>query len=152
MKIKLFAKRRYIGGESDPLLIRWLIFRIPSFGIMLHKFCRSDYDRALHDHPWTFISFILKGGYYEESDKGGSKVLEWFGPGRVLYRPAEWKHRVILPENGNGLIPSWSLVIIFRRRRKWGFWLGDKWCWWRKYNYDAEICSEDILWKDGDDD
>jgi hypothetical protein len=26
---------------------------------------RSDYDREGHDHPWPFVSFVLKGGYWE---------------------------------------------------------------------------------------
>lgn len=141
--MKLFQRRRYIGGKEDPLLIRWTLFRIPSFGIMLHKFCRSDYDRALHDHPWTFISFILRGGYWEQTETG----RKWYAPGSILYRPAEWKHRVIITQ------PSWSLVVVFRRRRKWGFWVNEKWCWWRKYDYAAAICSENILWNnDGNED
>jgi hypothetical protein len=153
-KLKLFESAKYIGGKEDPLLIRWILFRIPSFGIFIHKFCRSDYDRALHDHPWTFISYILKGGYYEFTESG----IEWIGPGRRLYRPAEFKHRVVLQQLSNGLKkwleppdPSWSLVFVFRRRRKWGFWLKDKWCWWRQYDYDKAICSEDILWTDEND-
>jgi hypothetical protein len=31
----------------------------------VHNIKRSDYDRALHDHPWWNISFVLKGGYWE---------------------------------------------------------------------------------------
>lgn len=31
----------------------------------VHNIKRSDYDRALHDHPWNNASFVLKGGYWE---------------------------------------------------------------------------------------
>ena len=160
-KLKLFESAKYIGGKEDPLLIRWILFRIPSFGIFIHKFCRSDYDRALHDHPWTFISLILKGGYYEVTEEivpgviSKQFVFNWRAPGSLLYRPAEFKHRVVLQQLNNGLKrwlePSWSLILVFRRRRKWGFWLKDKWCWWRQYDYDKAICSEDILWTDEND-
>lgn len=31
----------------------------------VHNVKRSDHDRALHDHPWFNISWLLKGGYWE---------------------------------------------------------------------------------------
>lgn len=148
--LRLFEPRRYIGGKENPLLIRWVLFRIPQFGIFIHKFCRSDYDRALHDHPWTFVSVILHGGYSEyreeKDERGTYETLDWYGPGSILYRPAEYKHRVVIYKE-----PSWNLILVGRRRRKWGFWPNGQWCWWRKYNYQTGICEEEILQADGDD-
>ena len=44
-----------IGGSDNPYLLRWfLIPRNPVFNVYLHKFMRSDDDRALHTHPWLF--------------------------------------------------------------------------------------------------
>ena len=38
-----------IGGAEDPYLLRWyLIPRNPFVNVYLHKFLRSDDDRALH--------------------------------------------------------------------------------------------------------
>ena len=114
-----------IGEKDDPYLERWYVIpRNRWFNIYLHHFLKGDDDRALHDHPWTFISFILRGGYWEQTETG----RKWHAPGSILYRPAEWKHRVIITQ------PSWSLVVVFRRRRKWGFWVNEKWCWWRNYD------------------
>lgn len=54
---------RIIGEEY---LCRWyLIPRNRFIGVMLHWFIGSDDDRALHDHPWWSISFLLKGELYE---------------------------------------------------------------------------------------
>jgi hypothetical protein len=152
--LKLFEPPRYIGGKEDPLIIRWVLFRVPWFGIFLHKFCRSDHDRALHDHPWTFVSFIIRGGYHEVFERsspaceyGTFEETAWRGIGSILYRPAEWKHRVVL-ESGK---VSWNLIFVGPRRRKWGFWPNGKFCWWRKYNYQTALCEEEILWTEGDD-
>ena len=51
-----------IGGWDDPYLLRWwLIPRNRWFNVYLHLFLRSDDDRALHDHPWFNLSFLLEG-------------------------------------------------------------------------------------------
>jgi hypothetical protein len=110
---------------------------------MLHKMCRSDHERALHDHPWPFVSIVLRTGY-EEHTNGGVQ----FNPvGSVLRRPAHWQHRVVI----NRSRPAWTLVLVGRRIRKWGFWPNGQWCWWRHYNPSLGICEESILWTDNED-
>lgn len=59
-------RRFYIGGKENPYMIRWFVIpRNPWFNIYVHKFCRDDDDRALHDHPWWFVSLVLSGSYIE---------------------------------------------------------------------------------------
>lgn len=147
-KLALFEKK-VIGDGPVPLLVRYVLFRLPSIGVYLHKLCRSDHDRALHDHPWPFISVILRHGYTEVHDQtiDGKTAMVYHKPGTVLVRPAEWRHRVII---GHGC-PAWTLVIVGRRTRKWGFFTSTGWCWWRKYNYEKAICEDGILWEDGSD-
>lgn len=157
-KFKLFEKT-VIGPADNPLLIRYILFRCPAFGIYLHNMKRSDYDRALHDHPWPFVSFVLSGGYYEHHDQtlDGHEAMEWRKPGNVLVRPAEWRHRFELdrewwtPESKGPEKQAWTLVIVGRRFRRWGFFLKDGWCWWRKHNYQLGICEEEILHTGGSD-
>src|SRR2546430_15350386 len=111
---KFFEKRIITDDQPGPLVTRRILFRCPWFGLFLHTLHRSDYDRALHDHPWGFISIILKNGYSEMTPKG---VLTHFA-GSVLFRPAEWKHCVIIDDPE---YPSWNLVFVGPRTRKWGF-------------------------------
>src|SRR5579859_4740726 len=115
--LRLF-ERQVIGGDASPLLVRWILIRVAAWGIYLHKFCRSDYERALHDHPWPFLSIILRGGYWEIHDQtiDGKQTEVYQAPGRVLLRPAEWRHRVVLRDGK----PSWSLILVGRRVRRWG--------------------------------
>lgn len=144
-KLKLFEKRIIGNEQGDPLLVRWILIRHEGgFGIFLHKLCRSDYDRALHDHPWAFVSLVLKQGYDEVLPSG---LLHHYA-GEVMYRPAEWKHRVVIRDGK----PAWTLIFMGPKRRHWGFWTDNKWCYWRKYDLALGICEEDTQNFGGDDD
>lgn len=152
--------------ENNKYLTRWYLFRRERFAFFLHLFHRSDEDRALHDHPWTFISFILWRGYWEhyyetiqcpqcrgsgmdhldddgfELDRNrkcgtcrAEKTIKVYKrsrrwPLQILYRPAEWTHRVELIKEK----PTLTLILRFRGRRKWGYHFPDGWIshadWW----------------------
>ena len=107
-----------IGRKGlDRYLTRWTLWG-RRFGegskVFLHLFHRGDAEPYFHDHPWPFWSLILWGGYWEESEAG----RKWYGPGRLLRRPAEWRHRVELPPGRK----CWTLIWCGVRVRSWGFW------------------------------
>jgi hypothetical protein len=110
-------KHRVIDDECDleqgPLMLRWHLIGGPrsDFAVMLHCFLRSDHDRACHDHPWDFITFLLTP--YREHTPAGIVEHRRFS---ILYRDAEWAHWVetVRPQ-------TWTIVFRFRRRRAWGF-------------------------------
>jgi hypothetical protein len=121
-KTLLSSKPHFIIGGSDPYLYRWyLIPRNNKLNVYLHRFYRDDDDRALHDHPWWFISWMLWGGYFEVTPEG-LRNRRWLS---VAYRPAIYQHRVVLRRQFPhfGLMRScWTLVITGPKRRTWGFW------------------------------
>ena len=153
---KFFRRREVAAG----LLTRWVLFSCPWLGLYVHRFNKSDYTRALHDHPWPFIAVVIKGGYWEHHDQtaDGQAVRVFQPPGSVLYRPAVWRHRVELkrvwlyyqaaPYYEQA---SWSIVFVGPRQRPWGFWLPDGWCWWRRHNQELNICEDEILHHGGGD-
>lgn len=105
-------------------LTRYIIFQSERISIFLHKFSESDYD-DMHDHPWDFYSFILWGGYNEQTplkNRDGSESRyrnnEFIKPGRLIFRKAEHIHRVVLREGNK---KAWSLVVTLKKRKKWGF-------------------------------
>ena len=119
-----YARERFdIGRPSaDVYLTRWTVlgsrFAGGGSAVFLHHFHRSDGDDALHDHPWPFASLILSGGYYEHTaDKRGLVSRRWYGPGRVLTRPATFRHRVELPPGRD----CWTLVFRGRKAKSWSF-------------------------------
>lgn len=131
LKLLRWEPHFIIGGKERPYMLRWwLIPRNPFLCVYLHKFLRDDDDRALHDHPWWFISIMLRGSYVEEVD-GGKR--ERRAPS-VAFRRADHRHRVILPLDVAGnKIPCWTLVIRGRVTREWGFWCPRGFVHWKEF-------------------
>lgn len=130
-----------IGGHDDPYLKRWfLIPRNPIFNIYLHHFLRSDDDRALHDHPWLSMSYLLCGTYLEHCIlAGGINLKSEYKAGDCIVRlSGRYAHRIEL-HNG----PVWTLFITGPRYRQWGFHCPDiGWRHWRDFT--AEHDAGDI--------
>lgn len=115
-----------IGGSDAPYMLRWyLIPRNRVLNIYLHKFLRDDDDRALHDHPWWFLSLMLKGGYFEvvphPNVSGGNTVIERRA-GSLAFRRSTHRHRVVLLAPTGVKEPCWTIVVTGRKNRTWGFW------------------------------
>lgn len=140
--MKFFKKRVITREDRKPYLIRWNLFECRFFSIKIHKILLSDYD-CQHDHPWAFISLILKGGYVEHATlkqmvqtcddfyrtvTEDVRVSRIYGPGSILYRPAEYTHKLEIHQ------PCWTLVVTFRKVREWGFYTPAGWLPWRKYS------------------
>ena len=169
---RVIAQRYVIrNAQGEPYLIRYFLWKpewVRYLGldprkcgrIYLHHILQSDHDRALHDHPWPFISFILRGGYVEYADsrdvREKKKAWQWtyllreqwdrdkpfqlfrrFNPGAVLYRPAHWRHRLEVSK------PAWTLVFIGPVQRRWGFWTSwNKWCHHSMYDTATAVCLD----------
>ncbi len=125
--ISMFRSPDFIvGGLDSPYLKRWwLIPKNWFFNVYLHQFLRSDDDRALHDHPWWNLSWLLRGGYVEVTPHGRVRRR----CGSVVARFATTKHRIELI-NGN---PCWTLFITGPRIRDWGFWCPQGFVPWQKF-------------------
>lgn len=114
-----------IGTADDPYLLRWfLIPRNSRVNIYLHKFIRSD-DDVQHDHPWWFISLILRGEYDEVV---GDRVTRR-KRGSVAFRRAEHYHQVRLVDGA----PCVTLIVTGRKKREWGFYCPKGWMHWEKF-------------------
>lgn len=120
-----------VGSEENPYLLRWYLIPRNSFlNIYLHKFLRDDDDRAFHDHPWNFLSFIVKGSYKEDTVKG-LIYRQWLS---LAYRRATHRHRVILNRDETGIIqPCWTIVCTGKRIHEWGFWCPNGFVHWQTF-------------------
>ena len=112
---------------KTPLLVRYYLVRTPWFAVFLYHLMRSDNSRDHHDHPWTFVSVLLTGGYWEHTPAGRF----WRRRFSVLYRPATWLHCLELER------PVWTLVIRFRVTREWGFLTPRGWIHYEQYGKDC---------------
>lgn len=119
--------------NKDTYIIRYYLLhkdRLESsyFNIFLHKIVKSDDDDSLHDHPWSFFSIILSGGYYESLFKRGEttnniigETLTWRPVGYYSKNKATYCHKISLKNN----TPCWTLFFAFKQTRPWGFWKKD---------------------------
>jgi hypothetical protein len=105
------------NAAGSVFMRRYKLVRTRWGNVYLHEILRSDEDNCLHDHPWSFVSLILWGGYREQLPSGKF----WRRPGRFMVRPARTAHRVEVDR------PAWSLVIVGKKSRAWGFFGRDGW-------------------------
>ena len=120
-----------IGAKDPrgPYLERWWIVRSRFTCIYIHRFMRSDDDRALHDHPWIGNLSILLGGSYVEHEilYGGVHTKTTFEERDVKLRGPWFAHRIEISG------PAWTLFITGPRVRQWGFFCPQGWRHWQDF-------------------
>jgi hypothetical protein len=118
--------------DNEPYLERYYLFlkdrKSFPFNIFLHKFLKGDPD-DVHDHPWSYFTLILWGGYYEwtpyfnEMNELTCEIQKWRGPGHFRFCRPNSYHRIELKPG----VTAWTLFIPGPQRRDWGFWVKNKW-------------------------
>jgi hypothetical protein len=123
---RAFRLEEINGGNVCPTyLYRWTLLRLEPFQVYLHHFVGDDWSTDQHDHPKRFISIGLRGGYVEETPAGERRYrAPW-----IRTFPAEHIHRLRL-EDGRD---CWTVVIVLRAVRPWGFWRDGQFVPWRQY-------------------
>jgi hypothetical protein len=132
--LEKLGRRRVITDRNDeePYLTRYYILFPRSweesgwlpFNLYLHQLHKSDDFSALHDHPWDWASLILKGSYAEHTDS--SVEVYWAGDFRL--RKATDRHALHLLSR-----TVWTLFLVGRRKREWGFVGANGWKPWREH-------------------
>jgi len=120
-----------INGES--YLTRLTLFKTPWFSVKLHWIHKPDPDRDLHDHPWPFASFILRGWYKELECRKPDMRQAWIEAGApaVADRKFPVKERLVrwfntkdtraahrITEASPNLL---TLVFTGVKSKEWGF-------------------------------
>lgn len=115
----------------------------------VHHIATADYDRVLHDHPWNFVSIVLRVGYTEVRPVGIEPIWRANGEevtytvdrrvGSFAYRRATDRHRIVavLPD-------TYTLFITGPKRQWWGFYTPFGKMHWREYDsvHNAEPIHE----------
>ena len=111
---------------GDNYMLRWYVLpRNTFFNIYLHCFLADDDDRALHDHPWWSVSFLLRGTLLEHLEHGKTRTPSLLLP---IFRSAEFAHRLEL-KSAN----AWTIFITGSVVRNWGFHCQNGWIPWREF-------------------
>ena len=91
---------------------RWSIWSTRWFNIYLHQINEADLDEDMHDHPWSFWSIILWGGYQEQLKD--SLVNRRFL--HMAYRKKNTPHKIL-----RLFRRTWTLVVTGPGDRVWGY-------------------------------
>lgn len=119
----LIRLREKLGLPECPYVIRWRI-EIPFGSLRVHHWLAGDDLRAFHDHPWWFLTLVVRGGYSDVSPEG----CDLLRPGSVRFRKAHHRHTVQPFPQG-----AWTILVTGPPGRKWGFWVKGKFIKANKY-------------------
>lgn len=127
---RLFGKPEEINGANrcPTYLYRWRVLSTRWFKVYLHHFVGDDWSLDLHDHPKRFISIGLKGWYFEHRPSGAGTVRRTYKAPWFRTFPAQHIHRISTPSGS-----CWTLVIVLKQEREWGFWHERKFIHWKEY-------------------
>lgn len=90
----------------SPVFDKWHVEGLPCAAVF-HRFSAPDHGDP-HDHPWSFRSIILHGGYVEQVFQlDGTSELIRHDPGDSFFVPATHIHRVVDLPAGE----CWTIIL-----------------------------------------
>lgn len=128
----LFLVKELRNKKGDLHFRRWRLIETKWFNIYIHQFYRSDLDRHCHDHPWSFVSFLLWGGYTVARPSSNSKCRWDYSlhkaPSIIFNRSKDF-HKVEYLNR----TPTVTLMITGPPKRDWGYWVNGAWVHHKEY-------------------
>lgn len=126
-----------IGPSECPIMYRRTLLSTRWLKLLWHEFMPGASDEAAHDHPRSFITIVLRGGYDDVQpcpkccangwEPCGDIVDEVRAPA-IRFRPAEHAHITRVGPKGAS-----TFVVMFKQRREWGFFRNGRWYPWRRF-------------------
>lgn len=131
--------------DGTLFLDRWGVSVNALGGIMLHHITAPDPGLDLHDHPWSFLSVVLKGGYWEyrlpvrhAAEIARIVGADLIGTSAEVHRP-RWSVRLMRLDECHRIVDvegdTWTLCIRGPQRRAWGFYTPEGWM--DEFSYDG---------------
>lgn len=104
-------------------ITRLHLLKTPWFALMVHFINGPDPEPDMHDHPVSFLSCILRGGY-TELRPSGVYSRRWFN-----FIRATDVHQILAVRP-----KTVTFCFVGPKVREWGFHTPDGWVYWRDYN------------------
>lgn len=136
-------KTKTFYGTQGPLLTVYRLLKVGRLSFCIHHFHTADEDPDCHDHPFSFFTMVLRGGYLEEMvvdpDIPGyvpgvhgpieTRFVER-RPFSMGFRKASCLHRVAAIAS-----PCWTCCVKIapKNPREWGFITENGWVQWQDY-------------------
>ena len=118
-----------VSFQGEMYLRRLILLRVPRVGVvMLHWILGPDPQPDLHDHPVTFLSIVVCGGY-TEIRPSPFKWIDIYYVRWMNFIRATDVHRI------TRVVPSTiTLAIGGPGVRDWGFHTPNGWVHWKDYD------------------
>jgi hypothetical protein len=111
-------------NEGQVYLRRLRVLNTPWFSVFVYWINEADTGRHPHDHPWTFWSWVVRGGYWEEvwpTERHfdlGIPPLQFAHHRWSTHRMGvESAHKIVLATDG-----LMTVVLTGKRQRRFRFW------------------------------
>ncbi len=121
------TKQWQVPDGTGPVSFRqrplaWLIQRC-GLAIRIHEINDSDRHRDPHNHPWWYVTIILRGWYWEDRYSPDGRLLggKFHGPGHIMFRRAESYHNLTLPGGPHGSQVTTLFITASKKQQPWGF-------------------------------
>jgi len=111
--VRLSPETVLLEGDRWYMRRYWLL-RLGPLQIRLHHIVAEDVGRDMHDHPWPFRTFVLRGGYLEKRERTGS-ALRLAGHTAAMGRGEFHRIAKVSPAG------AWTLFATWGQRQGWGF-------------------------------
>jgi hypothetical protein len=106
-------------------ITRLHVVKTPWFALCVHWLNHPDPEPWQHDHPVTFLSVILRGGYIE-ARKDQARRHRWFN---FIRASKDDPHTIAYVEPG-----TVTLCFMGPKTREWGYHTPFGWMHWKLYN------------------
>lgn len=130
----LWAKMLIPCEYGIPYLFRLRIIQTPWFGVYLHDIYEPDGDRDPHNHPWPFVSIILRGSYTENF-----YPYPYVNDHYIMQTWKRWSMHTMGRDSAHRIVraaPGLKTLILVGPRHSagWGFFTENGWVHWKEYD------------------
>jgi len=122
--LRPYKKGHLYNQDGSLYMRRWAIFETRWLSMRVHEIVTEDRDPLMHDHPWWFLSIVLRGSYVEARPYMDTEIIGYDhrAPRKerkrfsIAFRKENVRHR-ITKVSGNVV----TLFIHGPERQEWGF-------------------------------
>lgn len=144
-KKRPYRKGHIYNKDGSLYMGRYSFFETKWLSCRVHHIAAPDDGRAMHDHPWSFLSIVLRGWYIEERpldpyhpvflDTTMSESTHWTNrkAGSIAWRHACTRHWISTVSNEDFGGECWTLFIYGPLRQWWGFFTPRGKVYWQDY-------------------
>ena len=107
-----------MGWRGCAFVKRWVLEAPSGRALRVHRFLPDVEEFTAHDHPWWFVTVVVRGSYVDVTSRNGTEVRrDHVTAPAIRFRNRNHEHRTITGADG-----AWTVLYNGPSKRNWGFW------------------------------